>query len=284
MVVSTIVKTIESFFTGQKHDIFSIVIKLPTRAARLFSRDMLSSRIFNLFVITTVIGWFLFFSFWKFDAVRFVNEDGPVEWMQVFFLTISALYCLLIVKGYDVYYKTLTIKVCFAVFLLLLILVIGEEISWGQRIFDIQTPDFIKNINKQHEINIHNLKPLQRYRHWILISIGLIGIVAIFNSYIYRLFLDDSLRPALQPSVKFTLILVLILLAGLFVELGDQLEFYRDDSLNRKFRYLAGRTSEIAELFVAITAFYYSSSKYYEMKRGDWKLREFLSEHRTVQR
>ena len=34
----------------------------------------------------------------------------------------------------------------------------GEEISWGQNIFKMQTPGFLKEINAQKEINIHNLK------------------------------------------------------------------------------------------------------------------------------
>ena len=34
----------------------------------------------------------------------------------------------------------------------------GEEISWGQRIFNLRTPEFLKGINVQNEINIHNLK------------------------------------------------------------------------------------------------------------------------------
>jgi len=34
----------------------------------------------------------------------------------------------------------------------------GEEISWGQRIFDVSTPLFLKKVNTQNEINIHNLK------------------------------------------------------------------------------------------------------------------------------
>jgi hypothetical protein len=37
----------------------------------------------------------------------------------------------------------------------------GEEISWGQRIFEIQTPDFLKKINRQDETNLHNIVFLQ---------------------------------------------------------------------------------------------------------------------------
>ncbi len=33
----------------------------------------------------------------------------------------------------------------------------GEEISWGQRIFNIETPEFFKKHNAQKEMNLHNL-------------------------------------------------------------------------------------------------------------------------------
>lgn len=33
----------------------------------------------------------------------------------------------------------------------------GEEISWGQRIFNIQTPEAIEQQNGQEELNVHNL-------------------------------------------------------------------------------------------------------------------------------
>ena len=33
----------------------------------------------------------------------------------------------------------------------------GEEISWGQRIFGFDTPDYLSSVNKQDELNLHNL-------------------------------------------------------------------------------------------------------------------------------
>jgi hypothetical protein len=33
----------------------------------------------------------------------------------------------------------------------------GEEISWGQRIFKLQTPEFLMKINRQGETNLHNI-------------------------------------------------------------------------------------------------------------------------------
>ncbi len=37
----------------------------------------------------------------------------------------------------------------------------GEEISWGQRILKLQTPEYLKKINRQDEINLHNIVFLQ---------------------------------------------------------------------------------------------------------------------------
>ena len=34
----------------------------------------------------------------------------------------------------------------------------GEEISWGQRIFDFETPENLMNLNAQNEFNIHNVR------------------------------------------------------------------------------------------------------------------------------
>ncbi|MGI9319016.1 MAG: hypothetical protein ACR2QW_16945, partial [bacterium] len=48
-----------------------------------------------------------------------------------------------------------------------LFFVAGEEISWGQRILNIETPLAIIEINSQKELTIHNLKPIQHMLHAI---------------------------------------------------------------------------------------------------------------------
>lgn len=44
---------------------------------------------------------------------------------------------------------------------LMSILVAGEEISWGQRIFGIDTPEVLRSVNRQGEITLHNIGALQ---------------------------------------------------------------------------------------------------------------------------
>jgi hypothetical protein len=51
------------------------------------------------------------------------------------------------------------LSVCFISF--------GEEISWGQRIFGIETPAFIADANRQSELNFHNLYALSGGSTWL---------------------------------------------------------------------------------------------------------------------
>lgn len=83
-------------------------------------------------------------------------EDGFVEnWTLVplLFATIYALYQV----GFHGRHKTWH----FSAFMLLVALfsffVAGEEISWGQRVFDVQSPAFFKQHNAQAETNLHNM-------------------------------------------------------------------------------------------------------------------------------
>lgn len=46
----------------------------------------------------------------------------------------------------------------FWLFTLVFLFAFGEEISWGQRIFNFATPESIREINVQEEFNVHNLE------------------------------------------------------------------------------------------------------------------------------
>ena len=54
----------------------------------------------------------------------------------------------------------------------------GEEISWGQRILGIETPESLEGINDQGETNLHNLstgKANQLFQvFWLVMGVLLI--------------------------------------------------------------------------------------------------------------
>ena len=86
----------------------------------------------------------------------YVREDGFIEWLTIVALLSGAFLC---------FYRTFKLKsqrsLIFLLGMVLMGLVfvfgVGEEISWGQRIFDIESPEFFIKHNAQGELNIHNL-------------------------------------------------------------------------------------------------------------------------------
>lgn len=88
---------------------------------------------------------------------RYVAEDGPVEWIA----TVSLLACSVICIERAVKLKNYRSKGFIIVSLLLAMVFlfgVGEEISWGQRIFAIKSSSFFLEHNVQEEINFHNLR------------------------------------------------------------------------------------------------------------------------------
>jgi len=83
-------------------------------------------------------------------------EDGLLENITVLFLFFGSLVCWNRSLKLRHEKPKLFVVMCFMLGALFLFGA-GEEISWGQRIFNVQTPEFFKAHNIQHETNIHNL-------------------------------------------------------------------------------------------------------------------------------
>lgn len=100
-------------------------------------------------IILPIVNREVFFS-------QFTIEDGFVEWATAIFLL-----CAMIVNVHRLItlrkvrarlFLTVTAFLAFVCFF-----GAGEEISWGQRIFDIPTPEFFQTHNQQGETGLHNL-------------------------------------------------------------------------------------------------------------------------------
>ncbi len=87
----------------------------------------------------------------------YVREDGFIEWLTVFGLVLCAgatSYRMVTLWGKK---KPLFIGVL-AFVTVVFIFGAGEEISWGQRILNVETSEFFEEHNAQGEMNLHNLK------------------------------------------------------------------------------------------------------------------------------
>src|SRR5215207_5054966 len=78
----------------------------------------------------------------------YLGEDGIVEWLTVGGLLAAAFVCF---SRFIAFFKTKSwwfLLVTFSIGLLLFIAA-GEEISWGQRILGIQSPEYFLKNNAQ---------------------------------------------------------------------------------------------------------------------------------------
>ncbi len=87
----------------------------------------------------------------------YVKEDHFLEWLQFLFLFATSLTCFY--KSYSLFLNSIN-KLSVLIFLfagLLFLFGAGEEISWGQRILNLETPKYFEEHNLQEEMNFHNL-------------------------------------------------------------------------------------------------------------------------------
>jgi hypothetical protein len=98
------------------------------------------------------------------------KEDGPVESFTAIFYFVAFLPSFSISKS--CYERKLFLFSGLYFLLSLAFIMIGlEEISWGQRLFHIGTPELLENYNYQHEMNLHNVKGIPIHKFYIIVGL-----------------------------------------------------------------------------------------------------------------
>lgn len=141
---------------------------------------------------------------------QLIREDQIFEQLQfVFYITSGVISGILMLKSF-LFRKHFLVTIFYLLFFVFLIFVSGEEISWGQRLLNISTPENLAQINTQEETTLHNinvLNPLQ-YLMYMTLSIVL-SLSWIFKNYfpksISEIFPDKSLIPYFLPIFIFYL-------------------------------------------------------------------------------
>ncbi len=105
--------------------------------------------------------------------LSFIHEDGIVEYATSITYFVSVIFSVLSAnffiktkrKIFGCLFLSLAIALGFAGF---------EEISWGQRIFNLETPEWF-SFNRQNQINFHNLEGIHKQVQKFMMVIGGIG-------------------------------------------------------------------------------------------------------------
>ena len=90
------------------------------------------------------------------DPIRYlvlIREDALVEWLTVVWLLLGGLVLLATARRE----RSVRLRWVWLLGGAALLFGAGEEISWGQRILGLATPDFLLALNTQNELNVHNI-------------------------------------------------------------------------------------------------------------------------------
>jgi hypothetical protein len=141
----------------------------------------------QLIIITLIFCVLAFFVVWAEmepgSLIKNCKEDGILENLSAFFFGLSSI-CFVVFTVRSEFLKKKNNRWIYIIpilWSLLMFVFMGEEISWGQRIFNVATPVELAKINKQKEFNIHNIKIVDdfaggkyRYLTIMILTTGLI--------------------------------------------------------------------------------------------------------------
>jgi hypothetical protein len=144
-----------------------------------FNQKKLLNRIVSLFPLLFLTFFIVIKIFTKNTGIYqsfFAIEDGPVEWGTTVVYLLASFVALSIGITFCKE-KSLTYGVLYLIVAVGLFCIGMEEISWGQRLFELETPEFFKENNIQGELTIHNLGG-KRILHTAYIIVGFYGAFA----------------------------------------------------------------------------------------------------------
>jgi hypothetical protein len=186
--------------------------------------------------------------------ISLLSEDGPLENIATIFILIASILFAL------AYIRYKPGKPYFFLFLsIILLFVFFEEISWGQRLFNIATPDSFKSFNAQNEINLHNYKPIYKYVNgvvYVCFYIYMIGIpllILIFENL--HSFLMRFNVPLPSPATAFLAFLNYFLYTYPFLELLQNPRYHGLIGIGINFGELLETGIELTLLFFAFECF-----------------------------
>jgi hypothetical protein len=94
--------------------------------------------------------------------INLTAEDHFFEWTGTILLLASSIVFFVTFlrckKGNDLFILKTKRNYFFFFLAIMFFLAFGEELSWGQRIFNLHPDELINRLNDQQEINIHNLR------------------------------------------------------------------------------------------------------------------------------
>ena len=178
-------------------------------------------------------------------AHRMLKENHLVELLTFVSLLFAGIIGLKLAWKTWRHKRGILVTGFYVLFSIGLLLVAMEEVSWGQWFFGFETPSAIKAVNKQGELNFHNMPALHAPCEFLRVAFGLGGLFGVWLS---------SWRPTRNigaPAILSSWFLLVAILAAL-----DIRNYYIPHSGDLIFD-IADRLVEVLELLIGLSAFFY---------------------------
>ncbi|HRN69611.1 MAG TPA: hypothetical protein PLS49_00355 [Candidatus Woesebacteria bacterium] len=159
---------------------FLYCVSIPFVIDKVFLMKEYKKNIIQL----SLFAYHIIFLYWinPFLYHEIQKEDGIVEYTTFLtfligsicsFLSLRYINKLSLTKLQQYIFKCIVLCVCIGLFV-----IAAEEISWGQRITNIQTPDSLKDVNTQGELTIHNNVAVFHYVYIGYLIVNLYGLLS----------------------------------------------------------------------------------------------------------
>jgi len=190
-----------------------------------------------------------------------VQEDGLIEYTTSIVYFLTGIFSFLIFQALKKNHRIFGLM--YLIFGIIFLIGGFEEISWGQRIFDLETPDMLSS-NLAEEINIHNLKGFERAKS---LSHLFIAFYAIFtwlilprkNNPTYKMFVRFFVPRWYTITYFFTSYLFLIYFDATFTHLKFLKKYF--------FDFLqAHQDEELFEMMLSLGVLIFVFEIFYERK------------------
>ncbi len=143
--------------TQPANDPVSLIAFLRDPLAR---RPAIRATVFLLPIAYCLLNVTLFLAREEWYRASIAGEDQFLENLQFLAFAVAGLLCFVTARRYGGSHPRLTTASLHSIALAFLFVAI-EEISWGQRVLGIDSPEFVRDLNVQGETTLHNLKSVQ---------------------------------------------------------------------------------------------------------------------------
>lgn len=189
----------------------------------------------------------------------YTGEDQFAETLQILFFSGALIFSVMIIKQlWRINLKF--IAALYGVVVLGLFFLVGEEISWGQRIFGWETSAEMSAINKQQETNLHNIHGVDAAFKWIQFLIGVYGtFLPLLVTRIRTTFSMNRFLSFVVPHYSLILYFLPLFLFRIYRNLYDP---------PKRYYFVISEYNEVLELCLAVGMFCFMYHQWKRLREG----------------